>query len=496
MNRLRRTIPLYFINLACIVVNILIILTATLYPFNFSIPDNFSLAEFFSSFNNASSFSDQVNNILLFMPFGYCCAHLLYKLKVKSWLQLGLIIFLSASLSLTVETLQIFLASRFPTPADIFNNTFGGCLGFICFYVWNYQSFYHTFLEPVEENNSRNSKKQITGFILTYLFLTLLISLIWQSTINLSNWDLNYPLIIGNERTGNKPWQGYISELYIADKAISNYQVSKGLNDSNYLKKLGDSLLTNYDFKGKCCYQEQTGNLPELLWKGTTKEVKDHKGVFLDSSQWLQTVGSAKNLSQRISETSEFTLSATIATDKLKQGGPARIISISADSLLRNLTLSQNGNSLDFRLRTPLTGQNGADLQLNIPNVFTDKEFHQIMITYSRGTIQVYVDEIKNSYSFKLLELIPKEHKIVYYTLTFIPLGVGLTILNLLTQNQLIFSRFITFVGILLPSLFLEIMLVVESEKSFSRKNLLLGILVTAGTILVLKIRASRVKAK
>ncbi|MEA5577614.1 VanZ family protein, partial [Anabaena sp. UHCC 0451] len=308
------------LNLLFVLATILVIAIATLYPFNFSFPHSFSVADFFDSFNNASSFQDQVNNVLLFMPLGFACANLLQKFKFRLILQIIIVLLLSFGLTLTVETLQIFLPSRSSTPADIFNNTVGGCLGSLSFYFWNYQSLTNT-ISPVKKNNSRLSNQKIIGFILGYISFILLISLLWISTTNLSNWDLNYPLILGNESTGNRPWQGYISKVYITDKAISSYEARKGFNDPNYFNNLGDSLLANYQLNGKCCYQDQTGNLPELLWQRKPKNIAESQGVFLNSSQWLKTAESVKNLSQRISQKSEFTLSATLATDNIQQNG-------------------------------------------------------------------------------------------------------------------------------------------------------------------------------
>jgi hypothetical protein len=184
-----------------------------------------------------------------------------------------------------------------------------------------------------------------------------------------------------------------------------------------------------------------------------------------------------------------------VATAHTQQDGPARIISISDNSFQRNLTVGQEGNSLDFRIRTPITGENGSELNLNIPNVFVDSRPHHLVITYARGTIQVYIDNLQNAYSFNLLELIPKQQRIFYYALTFIPLGIGLTILTLLTKRRFIFSK-VVYSGILIPSLILEVVLVSESGKHFSIKNLLMGITFTAGTMLVLKARASQVKLK
>ncbi|MCC5610255.1 VanZ family protein [Nostoc sp. CHAB 5834] len=482
-------------NFLIVITSILLVLLATLYPFNFYIPDSFSLPEFFANFNNASNFQDQVNNFLLFMPLGFAFTRLLQKRRIKTGVQVFIVTLVSAGLSLTVEVLQVFLPSRMPTPSDIINNSIGGFLGFVCFYLWNSQSFKNT-VAQIENSRASRSIKQIVVFCIGYIFLTFLISLLWQNTINLSNWDANYPLLIGNEQTRDRPWQGYMSEVYIADRAISRNEVAQGLADSSYFNNLGNSLIANYQFKGKCCYKEQTGQLPELLWQGQPLDAQEGKGVFLSSSHWLQTATPVTTLSKRISKTSEFTLSTTLATSNLEQFGPARIISISGTSLRRNLTLGQQGNDLDFRLRTPITGENGADLRLNIPNIFTDTKPHHIIITYSRATIQVYIDNLQNFSSLNLLELIPKNQRVFYYALTFIPLGFGLTILTLLAKRRLILSNLLIYGGILIPSLILEGILVSESGKNLSLKTLLLGMLFTGGTMLILRVRAAQLKMR
>jgi hypothetical protein len=287
-----------------------------------------------------------------------------------------------------------------------------------------------------------------------------------------------------------------VSEVYFADRAISKNEVAQGLADSSYFNKLGDSLLASYQFNGKCCYKEQTGQLPELLWQGQPSDIQVGKGAFLSSSHWLQTPTPVASLSKRISQTSEFTLSTTIATANTEQSGLARIISISGNSVRRNLTLGQEENDLNFRLRTPITGENGAELELDIPNIFADTNPHHLIITYSRATLQVYVDKLENFYSFNLLDILPKRQKVLYYALTFIPLGVGLAIITLLAKRKLIFSKLLVYGGILIPSLMVEGILVSESGKQLSLKNLLLGILFTAGTVLIIRVRAAQLKMR
>ncbi|HEY9803564.1 MAG TPA: VanZ family protein [Leptolyngbyaceae cyanobacterium] len=491
MVKIQKLTPKYSFFL--LLATILIVLIATLYPFNFSRIQLLSLSTIIANFNHSSSFQDQVNNVLLFIPLGFTLTNLLSKSSKKNLSKLFLVFLFSFSLSLTVELLQIFLPSRSPTPADLLNNTLGGIFGLICFYIWNAKSFSST-VKKLETSRASQSRKQIIVFFLAYLSLTLFISFLWQNATNLSNWDSNYRLSIGNEVIGNRPWQGYLSEIYIADRAISKNEASQGLSNASYFNQLGNSLVAHYELIGKCCYQDQTGNQPKLLWRGKPVTAPESQGVFVSANHWLRTSAPVTTLSQRISQTSQFTISTAIATTKIDQKGPARIISIADSSLRRNLTLAQQGHSLDLRLRTPLTGENGSDLNLNIPNIFTDNYLHHIIITYARGTIQVYVDNIDNFYSFNLLDLIPREQRIFYYAITFIPLGIGLSIITLLAQKKLIFYRFLFYSGIFIPSLMLESILVSESGKNFSLKNLLLGISFTAVTMLLLRVRAARLK--
>ena len=202
-----------------VIISILVVLIATLYPFNFYFIDNFSIRKFATSFDNTTLFKDIVNNILLFIPLGFSSTAFLQKVKMKPISKIFTLIIISAGLSFTVEILQMFLPSRYPTPADIANNTIGGIIGITCFYIWHTQSFIHIF-SSVKNSIVRNYVTKITLLLFGYILLLFLILIPWQNTTNLSNWNLTYPLLLGNEQTGDRPWQGYISEVAIADKAV------------------------------------------------------------------------------------------------------------------------------------------------------------------------------------------------------------------------------------------------------------------------------------
>ncbi len=321
--------------------------------------------------------------------------------------------------------------------------------------------------------------------------MTFLIASSWENNIRLSEWNTNFPLVVGNERTGDRPWFGSVSQVSFADKAISGSDVKGVFTNSTYFRDSNKSLLGNYQLSGKDYYPDTTGKLPQLLWQGQSKsqEIDNQKGVNLTPSRWLQSAEPVKLINQKISETSQFTISTTVATANLNQSGPARIISLSSDSLRRNFTIGQDKKDLALRLRTPITGQNGADIKLSVPEVFADTNPHRILVTYFQGKLQVYVDKVENLYSFNLLELLPNNQKIFSYAVTFIPLGFCLAILNIITKRKYNLHQLMLICGILLPSLILESFLIHESGKSFSFINLGLGIFFTACMTLLFKAR-------
>ncbi len=466
--------------------SIFAVLIATLYPFNFSLPDSkFSWGELVNSFDNNSFFKDQVNNVLLFLPLGFGLTGFLEK-RFKLVSQIFTVILICAALSLTVELLQILLPSRAPTPADIFNNTSGGFLGLIGFYILNSRNF-KAILQRIETSEASNSTSKIILFFTGYIILAFLVTIPWQATTRLSGWNSDFPLVIGNEATGDRGWEGYISKLNITDKAFDKNQVKQVFSQSNEFPNLG-TVVASYEFTGKAPYRDRTGKQPDLQWYG--ESTTQNERVLLSPNRWLQTAFPVSHLSKSISNSSQFTISTTITSTKKEQTGPARIISLSQDSYRRNFTLGQQESGLVFRVRTPLTGANASDVKLEVPNVFNDLKPHQIVIIYSKSLLTIYVDRVANIHTLNLLDLIPKEKRFFYYGLTFIPLGLCLALLTTLAKRKLNFYRWLLPTGILLPSLILEVTLVQESGKSISPKNLFLGILFTAGTMLILKARA------
>lgn len=186
-------------------------------------------------------------------------------------------------------------------------------------------------------------------------------------------------------------------------------------------------------------------------------KIDARQGLYLSARHWLQTSSSVTSLTEKLIESSQFTLDIIIATADLQQIGPARIISISNDPFHRNLTVSQAGDSLSIRLRTPLTGENGLWPELIIPKVFQDTNPHRMIIAYNGVDLAVYIDHPEQRYTFtyapevmlfryllpvddwkiRLTAQNPIIFKVLFYSLIFTPIVFILTLMiHLKKKNE------------------------------------------------------------
>jgi len=94
----------------------------TLTPFDYHWPERFYIVTFWQPL-------ESLQNIFLFIPFGYLTASLLHGTTGHKMPRVVLIGFL---LSLFIETNQLFIYDRYTSPNDIFNNTLGALLGGLC----------------------------------------------------------------------------------------------------------------------------------------------------------------------------------------------------------------------------------------------------------------------------------------------------------------------------------------------------------------------------
>ena len=485
---------------------IFLVLVTTLFPFNFSFKDGFAIKEVIHSFNNQSNLTDWLGNILLFIPFGFGLACMSQKNKFRGIAAVIGILLVSFCLSLTVEILQGFLPGREPTFSDLLLNSVSGVLGFLGFNLWRVKTLSQS-AENAEKTRKGFSLKYLTVCLLGYLILAVGTSLTFQTGTNFSNWDDSFPLLLGNERTGDRPWQGYISEISILNRGLAKDEVASLFSEQSSLATVEDSLIASYQLTGQGNYHDRTEKLPDLVWQGKYQNAQVNKGVLFSPSHWLATTEPATLITQKLRETSQFTLSTTLATANTTQMGLARIISLSGSPYHRNFTLAQEGSDLILRLRTPLTGENGAKPPMVIPDVFVDTDFHHLLITYDGSVLRFYVDQLSRLYSVELKSglslfyLLKYPHwndslkvseidiyRIVYYSIIFIPLGLIISIISSMLRKRVALYSLLLVGGILLPALILEGILAIGSSRVISQENLIISIVMTAVTMLTSKV--------
>ena len=191
-------------------------------------------------------------------------------------------------------------------------------------------------------------------------------------------------------------------------------------------------------------------------------------GLLLHNNSILKTDGENRELVNYFKNTDQLTIAVWIKPANLKLSGPARIVSMSTDPSSRNFTLGQERSRLNFRVRTPLTGLNGAKVSLTSQPILSTNQSQFIVTTYNRGEAKLYYNGkwtatklYDTSFYLPLLINLEKtKHRIIdfCYILLF-PLGWLSWNLTTFKLWEKIASSFIILVPFIISSLFKLIIL-------------------------------------
>jgi len=319
------------------------ILVATIYPFRFTIPIGFSLKFILREFHFGSSVKDYLQNILLFIPFGVSLAQVI-STKGKTivfWQIITISLIFSAILSSIVELTQFFITIRTSNLTDIIYNSLGGTLGAFIYYYW--QKIKQFTWGILTGKSEQLNIKSILSAIALYCFLVTLAIWFLLINVNLSNWDNNFHLAIGNEVTGDRPWNGRISSVQFSDRSLSPLAIGKLLNlPINSETQLAS--LISFDFsKWQEVYQDSQRNI-NLFWQDNISDSYQNlsnQTIIVDANHWLKSEQPVKTLTKQLKQTNEFTLYLSLATNQLNQTGPARILALSQGTKAHNLIVGQ-----------------------------------------------------------------------------------------------------------------------------------------------------------
>lgn len=147
-------------NTAITLSGLLLILAITLdpYDFCFKVENNSVAHDFLILGFGKTGILDVITNILLYIPLGFGLAGFLRQvIQLERLPSLAITILVSFGLSYSIEVLQVFMPSRFPSLIDVFSNSVGGLLGF--FFEWKIKILCFRLLEWVVNDASAFVKK-------------------------------------------------------------------------------------------------------------------------------------------------------------------------------------------------------------------------------------------------------------------------------------------------------------------------------------------------
>lgn len=292
---------------------------------------------------------DFVGNLLLYLPLGVALA----RRPARRAAAIGL---LTAT---AIEVLQIWFVGRYPGMFDVLANASGQVIG---------HRLGRAFLVDSPRERAFLPVSRETSFAAAIGVVAL--AILWTAAkpgSDFSNWSPDFRLLTGNEVTGDRPWRGRIDVLGIGSEPLTIREVQRfsALTDPELrtaLKGLHAAYLADFplDFETRGAHEMSPGVAHALYIQARTRNA--------------------------------LTVVARVATGSTAQTGPSRLVSFSKNTVARNFDLGQEGPRLWFRVRTPLSGDNGmdGDLYVETSPVFVDERPITIVATYDGGVARVF----------------------------------------------------------------------------------------------------------
>ncbi len=115
-------------------------------------------------------------------------------------------------------------------------------------------------------------------------------------------------------------------------------------------------------------------------------------GLTVLGTATIASPGPAAKVIEAVKATNAISIEAWVTPADTEQIGPARIVTLSQDTGARNVTLGQDGNAYQGRLRTTDTSENGIPA-VNTSNGLTATALQHIVYTRDAGgQVRIYVD--------------------------------------------------------------------------------------------------------
>lgn len=472
------------------------ILFLTLYPFRFDFhtgPPGSAFPLFLGKSLKPAGFLDGFLNVLLFVPFGFGLAEKFRERGKSRAFALALVLAVGALLSYCIELLQIYIPQRDSGWEDVLTNSSGSVMGFVFYellgrFALRCLSSCENFLEALL------TPWRASVLLLIYFTIWFGASSLLQRKTRLSNWRADALLVVGNDASGKLPWKGTVNTVQFWDLALHK-EVAQQLSAGQPVDTGNPGMLVDYDFSAGPPFRNQRQISSELVWAPRAPITSDSGLLVLGGASWLTTGVVVPNLIANLPKTNQFSVRVQ-CTPAQVGGSEGRIISISQPSGFADLTLHQVDANLVLWFRNPLSA-NHAILAWSFPGVFAVGRTRDILYTYDGSNLSLFIDGKEEPLTYRLgpgtalaksvRRVKPGElegYNYIYYILVFCLPGA---ILGMAARN-LVPPRVVACLwlacGIVMPTIFLEWILVSTSGRSFSFEYLGLSVLLAAGCFL------------
>ncbi len=338
--------------------------------------------------------SDVLLNVLGFFPLGVILYYVLAPRSQSLQIRWGITTGAAAVLSFAIEAGQMYLPTRVPSAADVLANTLGAAVGFL---------MAHRLHQGGLRDSLKAHRRALAVGCLTLYSGSVIGLFVWVGAPQgLKGWDPDFPLLVGNEATFNRPWLGKIFFLALYDRVLSQKEIETLFDLGPHYEARGDMVgepVALYTF------QEGTGTrVHDRAVDGVRLDLEITEpenarwlgagGLELIGANALRSPGGAKKIYERVTATDTLSLVVWIEPANARQTGPARIVSFSLTPSLRNFTLGQENGEIHFRVRNQVAGPNGTRLDLRTRNLGLSPKRTNLVATYDVGVVRLYVDGV------------------------------------------------------------------------------------------------------
>ena len=426
-------------------------------------------------------------NVLLFVPLGFGVSAQLGKRGVSKGRALLLALAAGAVTSYAVELLQFYIPTRSSAWDDVTPNTLGAVCGFLLFNPCS-----EAILTPLtaweEKIEKWFSLRRASFFLAAYLGLFFLLSIVLQRETRLSNWDMDAPMFVGSDGTARHAWKGQIAKFEVWNRAFSEESARK-LTSGKPAPGAEKGLLASYEFSGAPPFEDQKKSLPALAWISSSPP-RESNVLDLNGNSWLSTNASVTRLAEDFQSTNQFSLHI-VCTPADSTNAEESIVYIWQLYEIPDLMLRRDGGDLALWFRSPLT-MHRAFLTYRVRGAFVPGQPRDILVSSDGSNVSLYMDGKKASRNYHLSPGAAFIHKfariytysmdgylVVYDTLIFFPAGILLGMMAREEASRSPAWRLVLVLGVLLPPVLYQLILVRVSGKSVSWLEIILCLMLT-----------------